>query len=41
MKEKRKENKQTNKDRKGQEGAEAIVKGWERNDFVVHLALGL
>ena len=27
----------TNKDRKEQGGTEAIVKGWELNDFVVHL----
>ena len=38
-----KKNKQThthtkkNKDRKWQGEAEAIVKGWEQNDFVVHL----
>ena len=30
-------NKTTNKDRKEQGGTEAIVKGSERNDFVVHL----
>ena len=30
--------KQTKKDRKEQEGTEAIVKGWELNDFVVHLS---
>ena len=28
----------TNKDRKGQGGAEAIVKVWELNDFAVHLS---
>ena len=28
----------TNKDRKEQGGAEAIVKGSELNDFVVHLS---
>ena len=28
----------TNKDRKRQRGAEAIVKGWELNDSVVHLS---
>ena len=28
----------TNKDRKEQGGAEAIVKRWELNDFVVHLS---
>ena len=42
MKEKRKKQKQkqkkTNKDRKEQGGAEAIVKVWELNDFVVHLS---
>ena len=31
-------NKQTNKDRKEQGGTEAIVKGSELNDFVVHLS---
>ena len=30
--------KKTNKDRKEQGGAEAIVKVWELNDFVVHLS---
>ena len=30
--------KQTNKDRKEQGGTEAIVKGSELNDFVVHLS---
>ena len=40
MKEKQKnKNKKTNKDRKQQEGrTEAIVKGLELNDFVVHLS---
>ena len=41
MKEKHKKQKQkqkTNKDRKEQGGAEAIVKVWELNDFVVHLS---
>ena len=28
----------TNKDRKQQGGTEAIVEGWELNDFVVHLS---
>ena len=28
----------TNKDRKEQGGTEAIVKGWELNNFVVHLS---
>ena len=28
----------TNKDRKEQGETEAIVKGWELNDFVVHLS---
>ena len=37
-KEKEKRNKQTNKDRKEQGRREAIVKGWELNDFVVHLS---
>ena len=27
-----------NKDRKEQGGTKAIVKGWELNDFVVHLS---
>ena len=31
-------NKKTNKDRKEQEGTEAIVEGSELNDFVVHLS---
>ena len=31
-------NKQTNKDKQEQETPEAIVKGWELNDFVVHLS---
>ena len=34
---KQNETKKANKDRKEQEGAEAIVKEWELNDFVVHL----
>ena len=42
MKEKRKKQQQqqqkTNKDRKESGGTEAIVKGWELNDFVVHLS---
>ena len=29
--------KTTNKDRKDQGGTEAIVKGWELNDFLAHL----
>ena len=35
-----KKKKQTNKnkDRKEQGGTKAIVKGWELNDFVVHLS---
>ena len=33
-----KNNKNTKKDRKEQGGTEAIVKGWELNDFVVHLS---
>ena len=28
----------TNEDKKEQGGAQAIVKGWELNDFVVHLS---
>ena len=36
MKEKRKKQ-QKNKDKKEQGGTEAVVKGWELNDFVVHL----
>ena len=32
-----KNNKKTNKDRK-QQGRTGIVKGWELNDFVVHLS---
>ena len=31
-------NKQTNKDRKEQRETEAIAKGWELNDFAVHLS---
>ena len=44
MKEKRKKQQQqqqkttTNKGRKEQRGTEAIVKGSEQNDFVVHLS---
>ena len=41
MKEKRKkqqQQQQQNKDRKEQGGTEAIVKGSELNDFVVHLS---
>ena len=39
MKEKRKKAiKKTNKDRKEQGGAEALVKRWELNDSVVHLS---
>ena len=38
MKKKRKKQQKTNKDRKEQEGTEAIVKGSELNDFVVHLS---
>ena len=41
MKEKRKkqqQQQQKNKDRKEQGGTEAIVKGSELNDFVVHLS---
>ena len=39
MKEKKKTQKKTNKDRKQQEGrTEAIVKGLELNDFIVHLS---
>ena len=40
MKEKRKkqQQKKPKKDRKKQGGTEAIVKGWELNDFVVHLS---
>ena len=30
--------KKTDKDRKEHGGTEAIVKGWELNDFVVHLS---
>ena len=37
MKEKWRKTKKTNEDRKEQRGTEAIVKGWELNDFVVHL----
>ena len=38
MKEKCKEQQKKNKQRqKGARGIEAIVKGWELNDFVVHL----
>ena len=39
MIEKRKwKNKQTSKDRNEQRGTEATVKGWELNNFVVHLS---
>ena len=34
----KKQTKKANKDRKEQGGTEAIVKGWELNDFVVHLS---
>ena len=38
MKEKQKKSKQTSKQRlKEQGGTEALVKGWELNDFFVHL----
>ena len=37
MKEKWRKTKKTNEDRKEQRGTEAIVRGWELNDFVVHL----
>ena len=37
MKEKWRKTKKTNEDRKEQRGTEAIVKGWELNDFVVYL----
>ena len=32
------EKKKNKKDRKEQVGTEAVVKGWELNDFVVHLS---
>ena len=35
---KKQQQQKTNKDRKEQGEAEAIVKGWELNDFVVHLS---
>ena len=39
MKEKSKKQQKKNKQRqKGASGTEAIVKGWELNDFVVHLS---
>ena len=38
MKEKCKKHQNKNKDRKEQVGTEAIAKGWELNDFVVHLS---
>ena len=39
MKEKYKKQKKKNKQRqKGAMGTEAIVKGWELNEFVVHLS---
>ena len=38
MKEKRKKQQKTNKDRKEQGETEAIVKGSELNDFVEHLS---
>ena len=34
----RKQQKKNKQRRKGVRGAEAIVKGWEQNDFVVHLS---
>ena len=37
-KQKEQENKETNKDRKEQRETEAIAKGWELNDFAVHLS---
>ena len=37
-KQKEQENKETNKDRKEQREKEAIAKGWELNDFAVHLS---
>ena len=37
MKEKHKEQ-QKNKDRKEEGGTETIMKGWELNDFVVHVS---
>ena len=36
--EREKQTNKTNKDRKELGGTEAIVKGWELNDFVVHLS---
>ena len=33
------QNKTKNKDRRKQGGKEALLKGWELNDFVVHLSL--
>ena len=30
--------KKSNKDRKEQGGTEAMVKGWELNDFILHLS---
>ena len=33
-----KNNKKTNKDRKEEGGTETIMKGWELNDFVVHVS---
>ena len=42
MKEKCKKQQKKNKQRqKGARGTEAIAKGWELNDFVVHLSLEL
>ena len=39
MKEKRKKQQKKNKQRqKAARGTEALVKGWELNDFVVHLS---
>ena len=32
------QNKTKNKDRRKQGGTEALLKGWELNDFVVHLS---
>ena len=33
-----KNNKKKNKDRKEEGGTETIMKGWELNDFVVHVS---
>ena len=38
QKKKKKQKQKKNKDRKEQGGTESMVKGWELNDFVLHLS---